>query len=136
MGEIYIRFIVPKVIDPDSGVPSGVVAVAYDLVDEDKLAPDLLAQLRQSIAWIEKNLATPDRFNRTTSKGWYRRTTRGISWLRMSASLHVAALRRLAELVAAAGYPTKELTAARVGYIVYEDEAQVVAEPFRDTPTR
>jgi hypothetical protein len=29
-----------------------------------------------------------------------------------------------------------ELRTERVGYVVYEDEAQVVAEPFRDTPTK
>jgi len=28
------------------------------------------------------------------------------------------------------------LTESRVGYVVYEDELQVVAEPFSDTQTR
>jgi hypothetical protein len=31
------------------------------------------------------------------------------------------------------GYPIEIIRAERVGYIVYEDEQQVVAEPFSDT---
>jgi hypothetical protein len=34
------------------------------------------------------------------------------------------------------GHPVTMLTESRVGYVVYEDELQVVAEPFSDTQTR
>jgi len=33
------------------------------------------------------------------------------------------------------GHPVTMLTETRVGYVVYEDEFQVVAEPFSDTQT-
>lgn len=35
--------------------------------------------LSETLAWFEKNLKTPDRFNRTRSKGYYRRNTKGIA---------------------------------------------------------
>jgi hypothetical protein len=41
--------------------------------DEDRR---LLTEL---LRWFGENLATPDRFNRSKSKGFYRRTTRGIA---------------------------------------------------------
>ena len=43
---------------------------------------------------------------------------------------------RLAEVVRRCGHAVTELRTLRPGYIVYEDELQVIAEPFRDTPTR
>ena len=86
--------------------------------------------------WFESLLPVPDRFNRTKSKGWYRRQTRGISWLRVTAVDHVASMKRLAEVVTQCGYQVAELRTDRVGYVTYEDEVQVVAEPFRETPTR
>lgn len=42
----------------------------------------------------------------------------------------------LAACIAKCGHATAELRSERVGYVVYEDEIQVIAEPFRDTPTR
>ncbi len=80
-------------------------------------------------------LDVPDRLNRTKSKGWYRRHTRGISWLRSSATEHVNAMQRLADAVSKCGHEVREVRAERVGYVIYEDDVQVVAEPFRDTPT-
>jgi len=38
-------------------------------------------------------------------------------------------------IVEANGYSVGLVRADRVGYVIYEDEVQVVAEPFADTPT-
>jgi hypothetical protein len=43
-------------------------------------------------------------------------------------------LRRAAGLLDGAGVPVLELRTTRPGYILYEDDFQVVALPFRDTP--
>lgn len=39
-------------------------------------------------------------------------------------------------VVARCGYEVSEVRETRVGYLTYEDEVQVVAEPFRDTRLR
>lgn len=109
---------------------------AYELVRQDTVSDELRRELEHWIEWFEQNLAVPDRFNRTKSKGWYRRDARGISWLRTTAADHLAAMADLAACIAKCGHATIELRTERVGYVVYEDELQVVAEPFRDTPTR
>jgi hypothetical protein len=75
----------------------------------------------------------PDRFNRTTSTGWYRRETRGICWLRATASEHIQAFRALAAVLVRCGCQVRELRETRIGYVIYQDDVQVVAEPFRDT---
>ena len=134
--EAFVRFVVPDVVHAESRMAIGVIALAYDLRDARETRAEVKAALQQALRWFETKLAVPDRFNRTSSKGWYRRKTRGISWLRSSATEHVAAMRRLGELVSACGYRVAEISTDRVGYVIYEDDAQVVAEPFRDTPTK
>lgn len=49
--------------------------------------------LAANLTRFEKNLETPTRFNRTKSKGFYRRTTRGIAWFKDTASDHLARMR-------------------------------------------
>jgi hypothetical protein len=41
------------------------------------------------LAWFGSNLAEPARFNRTRSKGYYRRQTRGIACFRQTAAKHI-----------------------------------------------
>lgn len=43
-------------------------------------------------------------------------------------------MRTLAGLLGAHGYTVEMLKTNRPGFIVYEDDAQIAAEPFADTP--
>jgi len=47
----------------------------------------------------------------------------------------VAFVRFVRRILAEYGYPVELVSEERVGYIVYEDDVQVVAEPFADTRT-
>jgi hypothetical protein len=136
MGAELVRFVVPTWTHRESQVPIGVIGAAYELLRQDSLNHELRNELERWIGWFEENLTVPDRFNRTRSKGWYRRETRGISWLRTTAADHLAAMADLAACITRCGHATAEVRAERVGYVVYEDDVQVIAEPFRDTPTR
>ena len=69
------------------------IGAAYELL-QDATSHKLRRELEHWIEWFEENLPVPERFNRTKSKGWYRRETRGIAWLRTSAADHLAAIRR------------------------------------------
>ena len=134
-GEL-VRFVVPTWLHRESQAPIGVIGAAYELLRQETVSHELRSELEQWIEWFEENLAVPDRFNRTKSKGWYRRETRGISWLRSSAAEHLAAMANLSACITKCGYSTSEVRSERVGYVIYEDQIQVIAEPFRDTPTR
>ena len=87
------------------------------------------------LSWFSEHLKTPERFNRTRSKGYQRRRPRGIAWFRDSAVEHLARMHQLKTLLEANGCVVSVLTSARIGYVVYEDEHQVIAEPFADTRT-
>ncbi len=44
-------------------------------------------------------------------------------------------MHRLKETLESYGHPVTVIRETRVGYVVYEDDLQVVAEPFADTDT-
>ena len=130
----FVRFVVAK-RDPGTGLELGVFQAAYGLRDRPDV-PDIdRAVLRDTLAWFGKNLAEPARFNRTRSKGYDRRQTRGIAWFRDTATEHISRVQQLRVVLEAHGYHVSMLREERPGYIVYEDEHQVIAEPFADTRT-
>jgi hypothetical protein len=129
-----LRFVLSR-RDPDSGVAQGVFELAHELRESAGVAPEHRLALAAEIAWFEKNLEIPTRFNRTSSKGFYRRTTRGISWLKDTAAAHLEHMHAIRRLLQLYGHGVGILAETRVGYVIYEDEFQVVAEPFADTTT-
>ena len=79
--------------------------------------------------WFDKNLAKPTRF--TASKPpFYRKKSKAISWFKDTAHEHIAHVRTLVAILQNHGISVRMLTTDRVGYVVYEDEHQIVAEPF------
>ena len=130
----YLRFVVSS-RDTDSGVAGGVFKRAYALRAAKEVAPDDRQSIKTVLAWFEKNLVTPTRFNRTRSKGYYRRRTKGIAWFRDTAQEHLSRMHDLKRILEAYGESVELIREDRIGYIVYEDQVQVVAEPFSDTRT-
>ena len=131
----FVRFVVSRV-HPDSATPEGVLGAAYDLSRDPDVSESDRSALLAHLEWFEKHLLTPTRFNRSSSKGHYRRATKGISWFRDSSTEHISRTRELVPLLEAQGYSVTLIHEERVGYLVYEDSVQVVAEPFAETRTR
>jgi hypothetical protein len=131
---VFIRFSVRK-RDRDSGVESGALQAAYGLRDDPSVPIGDREALAETLLWFETHLETPARFNRTTSKGHYRRQTRGIAWFKDTANEHLAQMYALKVLLERYGHFVEVVKEPRVGYIVWEDAYQVIAEPFTDTRT-
>jgi hypothetical protein len=62
----------------DSGLEHGPFGVAYQLRDSLEVEAVDRDALAEHLAWFAKNLETPTRFNRTKSKGFYRRKPAGL----------------------------------------------------------
>jgi len=131
----YIRFVVTTG-QRQSSADSGVFTVAHALCDSPDIDPEDRASLELGLAWFDKHLARPDRFNRSRSKGHYRREPRGIAWFRDTATECISRMHDLTRILESYGHSVQLITEHRVGYVVYEDEFQVIAEPFTDTQTR
>lgn len=82
--------------------------------------------------WFNANLARPTRFTAAKAPFW-RKRNRALSWFKDSAIDHIAQIRELVEILESHHVHVRTLKAKRVGYIVYEDEHQIVAQPFADT---
>jgi len=124
----YLRFVVAD-IDEDSGKELGVFHAVLRLREEGKLHPheeELHDLTRQ---WFNANLEKPTRF--TASKPpFYRKPNKAISWFKDTAKDHLGHIRDLVGILHSHGISVQTLKTDRVGYVVYEDEFQIVAEPF------
>jgi hypothetical protein len=130
----FIRFVLAQ-RRPDSAVEVGTFRLAYELRDAPHVEAAGRSVLAENLTWFEKNLETPTRFNRTKSKGFYRRKTRGIAWFKDAATEPLARMHQIKTVLEQYGHPVMMLSEPRVGYVIYEDAFQVVAEPFSDTQT-
>jgi hypothetical protein len=130
----YIRFVLAR-RHADSGVEDGAFGLAYDLRDSPDVAAADRELLAETLSWFEKSLETPPRFNRTSSKGFYRRQTRGIAWFKDTAIEHLARMHEIRRVLERYGHSVMMVSEPRVGYVIYDDAFQVVAEPFSDTRT-
>lgn len=113
----------------------GFFCAAYELLDDKELDQFTSERLENLLSWFRQNLATPDKFNKSKSKGAWRRDSKGISWFKPEAKEVLAKSFELISLLKECGYSIEILRSDRVGYIVFEGSNQVVAEPFSDTPT-
>lgn len=126
---MYVRFVVTET-DADSGRERGVFQAMHSLTYYDALSGHEKEQERAIGRWFDKNLKKPTRF--TTSKPPYHsKKNRAISWFKDSAHEHIDRIRELVVILERHGYDVQMLKTDRVGYVVYEDEFQIVAEPFR-----
>ena len=130
----YIRFVVLR-RNRDSGVSEGVFPLAYRLRDSAHVNAADREALADHLGWFEKNLNTPTRFNRTKSKGFYRRNTRGIAWFKDTAVKHLRRMHHIKTILERSGHPVEMIVESRIGYVTHDDAFQVVAEPFSDTQT-
>lgn len=126
---MYLRFVTSE-IDPDSGVEAGVFVAAYGLYYSDRLPEYEDERLGDLIAWFRLNLRRPSRFSRS-SRG--RGPGRAVCWFRPTAREHLARMHEMVAIIEDNGVLIRRIKAPKVGYVVYEDEHQVVAEPYADT---
>jgi hypothetical protein len=80
--------------------------------------------------WFQENLPVPERLALSSKP---RRKAQAISWFRNTATEHIARMREFQTLLETYGILVNMLRDRRPGYVVYEDEYQVVAHPFAET---
>jgi hypothetical protein len=128
---MYLRFVIAD-IDEDSGCELGVFHAIRNLQDKEELSTHEEEQHDSIIQWFNEHLEKPTRFTASKPK-FYRKQSKAISWFKDTAHEHLARVRELIVILEHHGISVRMLKANRVGYIVYEDEFQIVAQPFGDT---
>ncbi len=125
---MLIRFVTLK-IDSDSHQAEGVFIAAGTLEDEGYLPDYEREQLKNLLRWFRDNLDVPDRFTRSTRP---RSPGKAICWIRDSAQEHIEKLWEIVWILENHGVQVRLIKTERPGYVVYEDEFQVAAEPFKE----
>jgi hypothetical protein len=129
MPHTYVRF-VTVTIDWHSGRRQGVFQAAAVLVEANVLNDYELEELQNLRKWFNEHLNKPDRFSRSTRSNAARKA---ISWYKSSATQYITRMRSMCRILNDHDVPTEMLASARPGYIVFEDEHQIAAEPFAET---
>jgi hypothetical protein len=129
---MYLRFVVSE-IDQDTSRELGVFHALEKLRNGGALDKHEEETDDEVHKWFDKHLKKPDRLT-AAKPPYYRKQNKAISWFKDTAREHIAQIRLLMEILKNHGVSVKMLRTDRVGYIVYEDEFQIVAEPFaKDT---
>jgi hypothetical protein len=128
----YLRFETAEP-HPHSGLQAGIFWAAYRLRDSGELSEYEDVECADALRRLQATLPIPTKFARTRNAS--HRNTHGLSWIKSSAVQIVADMYRLAEILQRHGVPVDVLKSSRPGYVVYEDEWQIVAEPFHGEQT-
>ena len=128
---MYLRFVIHK-NDEGSGRRQGLFQALADLEHRSVLLPHEQAAYDEVYEWFKKNLKKPRSFTRS-SKPHAKKVS--LSWFKDSANEHIAKMYVLRQILEAHGISVDVIRTSKPGYVVYDDQFQVAAEPFSETVT-
>lgn len=126
---MYIRFVV-HTKDEDSEKRQGIFQALVAAREAGLLYEYEVARVKEIHKWFNENLEKPQSFTRSSKP---HALNKAISWYKDSAKEHLTYMRELASILESHGIMVDVLQTDRPGYIVYEDEYQLAAEPFGET---
>ncbi len=126
---MYIRFCTTRKVC-NASYNEGVFQAAFYLINNDLLFDYEEKAISNIIEWFNDNLEAPDWFSRSKKPHAH---PHAVSWFKCSATEHIKRMRELCCLLEVKGIEVTSYKSTRVGYLVYEDDYQVAAEPFADT---
>ena len=126
---MFIRFVIAD-RDGDSGRRQGLFQAGDMLRESGRMSDADIGRLDELERWFREHLAVPDRFSLSSKAN---RKAQAISWFRDSAHEQIGRMRDYQALLESYEIPVQMLREKRPGYVVYEDEHQVVAYPFSET---
>jgi len=127
----YLRFVVAD-RDPDSGRRTGLFQALDGLRRRGVLDPVSDGEYEVVRQWFNAHLARPERLSPSRR---HHGKPQAISWFKSAAAAHIGKMREFEQLLERHGIAVEVIRTERPGYILYEDEFQVAAYPFADTPT-
>jgi hypothetical protein len=119
----YVRFAIGSK-DEDSHVGRGIFQAAAQALEWRNIVGTDADELKEIQSWFSANLEKPTTFGRAKLR-------RGICWFKTGSTQHISRIWEMVRILERNGVYVKKITTDRPGYVVYEDEWQLVAEPFR-----
>ena len=119
----YVRFVIGRK-DEDSNVERGIFQAAGQALEWQNVTGSDADELKELRAWFNENLEKPTSFGRDTLR-------LGICWFKTAATEHISRIWQMVQILERNGIYVKKIRTDKPGYVIYEDEWQLVAEPFR-----
>jgi hypothetical protein len=119
----YVRFVVGRK-DEESHVELGIFHAAGQALEWRNVTGSDANELKELQAWFNQNLEKPTSFGRD-------RLRLGICWFKTDAAEHISRIWAMVQILERNGVFVQKIRTDRPGYLIYEDEWQLVAEPFR-----
>lgn len=128
---MYLRFIT-EFKNEQNELETGVFqAMGYLLHSVDMFQYDK-QRLEEIRAWFNRNLEKPKRFNKHSNKN---KSDIAISWFKDSAVYHITSMYDMVPIFDNYGIQIELIKRENPGYIIYEDDYQVVTIPLgKDRP--
>lgn len=124
---MFLRF-TTHILDEKTGLMKGVFSILNDLYDSNELQDYEQKTIKEVVNWFNKNLPVPDKFSKKRNS--YHSTKRGIAWFKDTALEIIENMYELKSLLEQHNFEILVIKTERVGYIIYEDDFQIIAEPF------
>jgi len=125
---MYLRF-TTQFINLHGELETGIFMALKHLRDDYPLTNDEhVVRLKELSRWFDKNLEKPTRFSKGTSK--YNADV-SLSWFKDSAHEHIKRMQDFIEIAEHYDMVIERIAIKNPGYIVFEDEHQVSAVPFK-----
>ena len=124
---MYVRF-VPEIDDPDSEYVWSFFGAIGHLLETGELATYERTRLGELDKWFTAHLKEPTRLARSRR---YHADKKAICWFKSTATECISRLREIATILRQHDIPVRMLKSSKPGYIVYEDDLQIAAEPFQ-----
>ena len=119
----YIRFVIGRK-DEDSQVEQGIFQAAALALEWHNITGADAEELNELRAWFSSNLEKPTSFGRDKLR-------LGICWFKAESTGHISRIWEIVRILERNGIYVKKIRTDKPGYVIYEDEWQLVAEPFR-----
>ena len=126
----YLRFVTTR-RHRDSGASEGLFAAAYDLRRAGAFAVHEALWFQQTVGWFERHVKAPKRVDLDLPY-WSKQEDRVVWWWHAEAATPIRHMRHLATMLREHGVVVRVLRSAKPRLIVYDDDVQVGAIPFRD----
>ena len=124
---MFIRFVSGE-IDDDSHLSAGLFRTVYRLMDEVTLPEYEYLALLEPLRWFGLHLQVP--FDYRLEPAW--RADQALCWFRATAHEHIARAWEVITILKGRDIFMRTIRCQKTGYVLYEDEFQVLAYPFAD----
>ena len=124
---MFIRFVSGD-IDEDSHLSAGLFCAVHKLLDEVVLPDYEYMALMEPLRWFRLHLKVPFDYRLEPQS----LADQALCWFRATAREHVARAWEIVAILEGRDIFLRTIKCHKTGYVLYEDEAQVLAYPFAD----